>query len=70
MNTLKVEILNPKAEKLLEDLADMNLISILDSSTNGFTSVLEKLRTNAKMVPSIDEITAEVELVRSGRYAK
>ncbi|WP_426671298.1 hypothetical protein ACPPVU_08685 [Mucilaginibacter sp. McL0603] len=28
MSTLKVEILNPKAAKLLKDLADMNLIAI------------------------------------------
>lgn len=70
MNTIKVDILNPKAEKLLEDLADLDLIAIQDSSKNGFASVLEKLRTKAKNVPSLDEIAAEVELIRSQRYAK
>jgi len=28
MNTVKVDILNPKAEILLKNLADLNLISI------------------------------------------
>jgi hypothetical protein len=30
MESLKIEIINPKAKKLLEDLADLNLISIQD----------------------------------------
>lgn len=70
MNTIRVDILNPKAEKLLEDLADLNLIAIQDSSKNGFASILEKLRTKSKTAPSFEEITAEVELVRNKRYAK
>lgn len=32
MESLKIEIINPKAKKLLEDLADLNLISIQDVS--------------------------------------
>jgi predicted transcriptional regulator len=32
MESLKIEIINPKAKKLLEDLADLNLISIQDLS--------------------------------------
>lgn len=70
MNTMRVDILNPKAAKLLKDLADMNLIAIKDTSKNGFTSVLKKLRSKAKLAPTFDEITNEVELVRSKRYAK
>lgn len=70
MNTLRVEILNPKAEKLLKDLADLNLIAIQDTSKNGFASVLKRLRSKAKSTPTFDEITSEVELVRSKRYAK
>ncbi|MBE9461693.1 hypothetical protein ACFP1I_30730 [Dyadobacter subterraneus] len=70
MNTIRIDILNPKAEKLLEDLADLDLIAIQDSSKNGFASILEKLRTKAKNIPSLEEITAEVELIRSQRYAK
>lgn len=70
MNTIRVDILNPKAARLLKDLADMDLIAIQDISENGFANVLKKLRSKAKSVPTFDEITNEVELVRSKRYAK
>lgn len=70
MTTMRIEILNPKAARLLKDLADLNLIAIQDNSTNGFASVLKKLRSKGKSAPTLDEITAEVELVRSKRYAK
>jgi len=70
MNTIRVNILNPKAARLLKDLADMDLIAIQDISENGFAKVLKKLRSKAKSAPTFDEITNEVELVRSKRYAK
>ena len=70
MNTMRIDILNPKAARLLRDLADLNLIAIQDTSKNGFASVLKKLRSKAKSAPTFDEITTEVELIRSKRYAK
>jgi hypothetical protein len=70
MNTMTIDILNPKASKLLKDLADLNLISIRVSSKNGFVTVLNKLRANSKAAASLEEITKEVELVRAKRYAK
>jgi len=70
METLRIDILNPKAVKLLKNLADLNLIAIQDSSNNGFKSVVKKLRSKAKSGPSLEEITKEVELVRAKRYAK
>jgi hypothetical protein len=70
MNTVRIDILNPKAAKLLKDLADLNLIAIQDDSKNGFGKVLKRLRSKAKSAPSLAEITKEVELVRSKRYAK
>jgi hypothetical protein len=70
MNTIRVDILNPKAVKLLKGLADLDLISIHDNSKNGFAIVLKKLRAKAKTAPSLDEITKEVELVRAKRHAK
>jgi hypothetical protein len=70
MSTIRVDILNPKAAKLLKNLADMNLIAIQDSSKTGFAKLLKKLRSKAKPAPSLDEITKEVELVRSRRYEK
>jgi hypothetical protein len=70
MNTIQIDILNPKAEKLLKDMADLNLIAIRDTSKDGFAIVLDKLRSKSDLAPSLDEITKEVELVRSKRYAK
>ena len=70
MNTITVNILNPKAARLLKDLEDLNLIAIQDTSKNGFASILKKLRSKAKSAPTLEEITNEVELVRSKRYAK
>jgi hypothetical protein len=71
MNTLRIDILNPKAERLLKNLADLNLIAIKkDSPKNDFIGILKGLRTKAKLVPTPDEITKEVEIVRSKRYAK
>ncbi len=70
MTTMRIDIINPKAAKLLKDLADLNLIAIQDNSKNGFASVLKKLRLKTKSVPTFDEITNEVELVRTKRYAK
>ncbi len=70
MSTMTIDILNPKAAKLIKDLADLNLISIQDSSKSGFTHILKKLRSKSKSAPSLEEITREVELVRTRRYEK
>lgn len=70
MSIMRIEILNPKAAKLLKDLADLDLISIQDTSKNGFKSVLKKLRSKVESAPNLEEITKEVELVRSRRYEK
>ena len=67
---MQVEILNPKATKLMKDLEDLNLISIKYSSKIGFEAVLKKLRAKVKSVPTLEEITNEVELVRRKHYAK
>jgi hypothetical protein len=70
MNSVRVDILNPKAAKLLKNLAELNLIAIQDDNKNGFAEVLKKLRSQSESAPSLDEITKEVELVRGKRYAK
>ena len=70
MNTIKIDILNPKATKLLNSLVELELIAIRDESENGFSKVLKKLRSKGDTVPSLEEITQEVELVRSRRYDK
>ncbi|MEX1014845.1 MAG: hypothetical protein WDZ80_06845 [Candidatus Paceibacterota bacterium] len=68
METIKVDILNPKARKLLKDLADSNLISIRKASENDFSEVLNKLRSKSIDDPDLQEITREIETVRSKRY--
>ncbi len=68
--TLQIDILNPKATKLLKNLADLNLISIRDEQENDFMKVVAKLRKKASSeTPPLDLITKEVELVRAKRYA-
>ena len=69
MDLLRIEILNPKANQLLEDLADLKLISIKKEKTTDFTKFLSKLRAKAKSRISFDEISNEVEAVRKKRYS-
>ena len=68
MNTIQVNILNPKADIILKDMEKQNLISIKRTSNKNLRSVLNNLRSNAKTAPSLKEITKEVELVRTKRY--
>ncbi len=48
----------------------MNLISITENKDNRFVSVLKRLRAKEKKVPTLAEITREVEAVRKKRYAR
>ncbi len=69
--TLQVDILNPKATKLLQNLADLNLISIRSGKEDGFLKIIRKIRSKASAkAPSFEEITKEVESVRAKRYGK
>ena len=68
MNTIQVNILNPKADIILKDMEKQNLISIKRTSDKNLRSVLNNLRSNAKTAPSLKEITKKVELVRTKRY--
>ncbi|WP_310379721.1 hypothetical protein [Flavobacterium sp.] len=70
MNTIQIDILNPKATKLLKDLADLNLIAIRKSSKNNFAAVLKKMRSNDATSPTLEEIAKEVDTVRAKRHAK
>ena len=70
METIKIDIVNPKAKKIIKDLADLNLITIRGKDPlKSFQTLLNNLRTKSKEI-SLEEITKEVELVRSKRYAK
>jgi hypothetical protein len=71
MTSIQVDILNPKAEKILKQLADLNLIVIKKSKADNFMKVVNRIRKKSKKNPiSLEEITKEVELVRQKRYAK
>ena len=68
---MQIDILNPKAEKLLKNLEDLKLISIRKSSDDGFLALIDKFRKKAKNnPPTLAEITKEVEIVRANSYGK
>lgn len=64
MESIKVEILNPKARNILNNLADLKLINITDSqkSRKEFLSLVGNIRNQSKSKKklSLREITSEV----------
>jgi hypothetical protein len=56
MNTMRANILNPKAARLMKDLGDLNPIAIQVVSKSGFVNVLKKNRSKEKSTPSLEEI--------------
>ena len=71
MASYQVDILNPKADNLLQDLADLDLIAIRPAPANGFAAVADRLRAKAATKPPTqEEITKEVEAVRTNCYAR
>ena len=70
MEALKIEILNPKALKLIKGMQDLNLIKVSDAPATKLKAFLKKMRRNSSTAPSLEEITKIVEKVRSARYAK
>jgi MinD-like ATPase involved in chromosome partitioning or flagellar assembly len=71
MVSLEIEILNPEARKLLDNLANLKLIRISQTRNlkNEFLQLLNKLRNNSEEALTLDEIQKEVEAVRNSRYA-
>ena len=72
MASLQIDILNPKAGKLLKVLADLKLIAIREMGIDErFLKAVKKIRAKGKLKPvSLNEITKEVEAARAQRYAK
>ncbi|MDZ7605724.1 MAG: hypothetical protein U5K79_09085 [Cyclobacteriaceae bacterium] len=69
METITIDIINPKAKILLKGLADLDLIRInKEKFKPEFSVLLDKLRANSANTPTPEEITAEVESVRQARY--
>jgi hypothetical protein len=72
METLSIEILNPKVRKILQQLADLNLIAIksIPSSQKRFADLIEKIRSIDPDGLSMDDITAETETIRNLRHGR
>ena len=69
METIRIDIINPKAKSILKDLADLKLIRIKKEKVKSeFKELLERLRIDSEDTPSLNEITTEVESVRKKRY--
>ena len=71
MESLIIEIINPKAKRLLKNLADLELIRIKKEQVKSdFSELLTRFRNQSEEAPSLAEITKEVESVRKARYEK
>jgi hypothetical protein len=68
MTVIQIELIDPRARKLLADLAEMNLIKIqeLGSVEERFAALLQRLRSSEETF-TLEEITKEVEAVRAIR---
>jgi hypothetical protein len=70
MKTYLVDIINPKALKLLQDLADLNLI-VFKPTEDSLDNAIKRIRKKAAQnPPSQEEIIREVEIVREKRYGR
>jgi hypothetical protein len=72
MKTFTLELLDPKAKGLLDELVRLNLIRLdeIQDIDNDFKKLISKLRSIDKLSPSAEEIQKEVVAVRKKRYAK
>ena len=71
METITINIINPKAKKLIKDLVDLDLISIKEPSEKSNIKKFLELTINPSLEEiSLEEITDEVEAVRKEMYEK
>jgi hypothetical protein len=69
--TYKVNILDPKAKKLLLEMESKRLISLSTLDEKDFFSTIKRIRKKSlKNSIAKEEITREVEKVRGERYAR
>lgn len=69
MDSVRIDILNPKAKKLLEALETLDLIAIKKPDKSQLKNIVHRLRKKSGDL-SFDEISQEVEAVRSRRYGE
>jgi hypothetical protein len=72
MESISIEIINPKAKQILESLEELNLIRISKpkDSLMDLKQLFTRLRSKKNISLSLDEITSEVEELRAERYAR
>jgi hypothetical protein len=71
METLQIEIIEPRAKQLIDDLANLDLIRVTPMGNKAaLKKLLEKMRSSGSESPSENEIAEEVEAVRSRRYSE
>lgn len=64
METLTINILNPKMESILKEFESLKLISILPNSKEKFKIVLSKIRSKSDSTITLEEIQKEVDMIR------
>ena len=72
METLTIEIKNPKAKKLIDDLVDLDLITLLTPkpSWNDLWTKLDAKLPQTEPEISEDEIMAEIKAYRDEKRSK
>jgi len=68
--SLRIDILDPKAHDLLRSMVDRQLISISSDEGADLFSFAKKMRAKNQSPITLEEITAEVEAVRTARHAR
>lgn len=68
---LTIELIDPRARSLLDELVKLNLIRIQETPSSDFQDALQRIRERAADTPlSDDEIRAEVEAIRAKQHGK
>ncbi len=68
MESMRIEILNPKALELLKNMADEDLIRFNSEKKIELFALIEEIRSKSKAEMDIDDISALVDSVRKSRY--
>lgn len=70
MTFIQIELIDPRALKLLKDLEEMNIIKMNEDPSDKLLSILKKIRMPQNEVPDDEEILKEVKQVRAERYGR
>jgi hypothetical protein len=72
MNVYQIELLEPGAKSLLDELVKLNLIKFrpVVQPKQEFKALVKKIRSKQTELPTMEEVIAEVEAVRALRYGK